>query len=90
MLQVLSIAIAADVEGATLDSHSDTHPVTTPTRSIRDAHAAQLGNELVGQAIADGRRSGALSAAEANRLEQELLESPPRPRRSIRAGRQEP
>ena len=35
-------------------------PVTTPARSIRDAHASDLGNELVGPAIADGRRSGAL------------------------------
>jgi predicted transcriptional regulator of viral defense system len=54
-------------------------PVTTPTRSIRDAHASHLGNDLVGQAISDGRRSGALSAAEADRLERELL--------GIRAGR---
>lgn len=38
-------------------------PVTTPARSIRDAHASHLGNELVAQAIADGRRSGALSMA---------------------------
>lgn len=30
-------------------------PVTTPAKSIRDAHASDLGNELVGQAIADGR-----------------------------------
>ncbi len=29
-------------------------PVTTPARSIRDAHASHLGNELVAQAIADG------------------------------------
>lgn len=48
-------------------------PVTTPVRSIRDAHASHLGNELVGQAIADGRRSGSLSMAEADRLERDLL-----------------
>jgi predicted transcriptional regulator of viral defense system len=48
-------------------------PVTTPARSIRDAHAGHVGNELVGQAIADGRRSGALSRVEADRLERELL-----------------
>jgi predicted transcriptional regulator of viral defense system len=48
-------------------------PVTTPARSIRDAHASHLGNELVAHAIADGRRSGALSVAGADRLERELL-----------------
>jgi predicted transcriptional regulator of viral defense system len=53
-------------------------PVTTPARSIRDAHASDLGNELVGQAIADGRRSGALSKVEADRLERELGARPSR------------
>ena len=48
-------------------------PVTTPARSIRDAHASDLGNALVAQAIADGRRSGALSMAVADRLQRELL-----------------
>lgn len=62
-------------------------PVTTPARSIRDAHAAHLGNELVGQAIADGRRAGVLSMAEANRLERELLGAMPRRRRSTPAAR---
>lgn len=52
-------------------------PVTRPERSIRDAHAGHLGNELVAQAIADGRRSGALSMAAANRLERELLGAKP-------------
>ncbi len=56
--------------------------VTTPARSIRDAHASHVGNELVGQAIADGRRSGSLSIAEADRLERELLGTTPRRRRS--------
>ena len=60
-------------------------PVTTPARSIRDAHATHLGNDLVGQAIADGRRSGVLSTAEANRLERELLGTMPRRRRSTPA-----
>jgi predicted transcriptional regulator of viral defense system len=55
-------------------------PVTTPARSIRDAHAGHLGNELVGQAIADGRRSGVLSMAEADRLERDLLGTRPRRR----------
>jgi uncharacterized protein (DUF433 family) len=62
-------------------------PVTTPARSIRDAHASHLGNELVGQAIADGRRSGVLSMAEADRLERELLGTKPTRRRSIVARR---
>ena len=48
-------------------------PVTTPSRSIRDAHASHLGNDRVAQAIADGRRSGALSMAAANRLQRDLL-----------------
>jgi predicted transcriptional regulator of viral defense system len=48
-------------------------PVTTPARSIRDAHASHLGAEIVGTAIADGRRSGALGLAEADALERELL-----------------
>ncbi len=55
-------------------------PVTTPARSIRDAHASHLGNELVGQAISDGRRSGVLSTAEADRLERDLLGTRPRRR----------
>ena len=58
-------------------------PVTTPVRSIRDAHASHLGSALVGQAIADGRRSGALRMAEADRLERELLGTTPRRRRSM-------
>jgi len=57
-------------------------PVTTPVRSIRDAHASHLGNQLVAQAIADGRRSGALSMAEADRLKRELLGTTPSTRRA--------
>lgn len=60
-------------------------PVTTPARSIRDAHAGHLGNDLIGQAIADGRRSGVLPVAEADRLERELLGTKPSRRRSPRA-----
>ena len=56
-------------------------PVTTPARSIRDAHASHLGAEIVGTAIADGRRSGALGLAEADALERELLGTTPRRRR---------
>jgi predicted transcriptional regulator of viral defense system len=59
-------------------------PVTRPERSIRDAHASHLGNELVTQAIADGRRSGALSTPVANRLERELLGTKPKARRTVR------
>jgi predicted transcriptional regulator of viral defense system len=61
-------------------------PVTTPARSIRDAHASHLGNELVAEAIADGRRSGTLSMAVANRLQRELLGSKSGFRRAVRAG----
>jgi hypothetical protein len=57
-------------------------PVTTPARSIRDLHASHVGNDLVGQAIADGRRSGSLSMAEADRLERELVGTTPKRRRS--------
>ena len=48
-------------------------PITTPARSIRDAHAAHLGPALVRQAIADGRRNGHLALDEADALERELL-----------------
>jgi hypothetical protein len=48
-------------------------PVTTPELSIRNAHAGHLGNDLVTQAIAVGRRSGALSIGVAIRLRPELL-----------------
>jgi len=57
-------------------------PVTTPARSIRDAHASHLGAEIVGTAIADGRRSGALGLAEADALERELLGTTPGRRRA--------
>lgn len=60
-------------------------PVTTPARSIRDAHASHLGNALIAQAITDGRRSGALSKAEADRLERELLDAKPNARRTTRS-----
>jgi len=53
-------------------------PVTTPTRTIRDVHAAHIGPAIVRRAIADGRRTGRLTHAEADRLTKELLESPSR------------
>jgi predicted transcriptional regulator of viral defense system len=56
-------------------------PVTTPARSIRDAHASYLGADIVSTAIADGRRSGALGLAEADTLERELLGTTPSRRR---------
>lgn len=59
-------------------------PVTTPARSIRDAHTSHLGADLVGQAIADGRRSGRLPTAVANRLQRELLGTSPRTRSTTR------
>lgn len=48
-------------------------PITTPERTIRDCHAARLGSALIRQAIADGRRTGHLRVAQAQRLERELL-----------------
>lgn len=48
-------------------------PVTTPIRTIRDAHAAHMGTALVRRAIADGRRTGQLTYSEADRLTRELL-----------------
>lgn len=48
-------------------------PVTTPERAIRDAYASHVGNALVAEAIADGRRSGALSSAAAGRLRRDLF-----------------
>jgi predicted transcriptional regulator of viral defense system len=62
-------------------------PVTTPGRTIRDAHASHLGHALVAQAIADGRRSGQLRATEADRLERELLGRIPRRRHLAATGR---
>lgn len=55
-------------------------PVTTPAKSIRDAHAGHLGDALIAQAIADGRRVGTLATAEANRLERDLLGTKPKRR----------
>jgi hypothetical protein len=52
-------------------------PVTTPVRTIRDAHASELGSEIVSTAIADGRRSGVLGLGEADALERELLGTTP-------------
>jgi predicted transcriptional regulator of viral defense system len=51
-------------------------PVTTPIRTIRDAHAAHLGTPLVKRAIADGRRTGRLTHNEADRLTRELVVEP--------------
>lgn len=55
-------------------------PVTTPERTIRDAHAAHLGSALIRRAIADGRRNGQLTQAMADRLTRDLLAAPlPKP-----------
>jgi hypothetical protein len=48
-------------------------PITTPERTIRDAHAAHLGPALIRRAIADGRRTGRLTQDTADRLTRELL-----------------
>ncbi len=48
-------------------------PVTTPERALRDAAESHLGMALLRQAVNDGARNGALTAAEARRLSSELL-----------------
>ena len=48
-------------------------PVTTPERTIRDAHAAHLGPALIRRAITDGRRTGRLTQNAADRLTRQLL-----------------
>jgi hypothetical protein len=48
-------------------------PVTTPERAIRDSHASHVGNGVVAEAIADGRRNGALSTPAAGRLRRDLF-----------------
>lgn len=62
-------------------------PVTTAARAIRDAHESHLGPARVRQAIEDGRRTGHLTHADADRLEQELLGTKRRPGRAARASR---
>jgi len=49
--------------------------VTTPTRSIMDAHAAHLGRALLRQAIEQGRETGKLLAREAKQLDELLADS---------------
>ena len=73
----------ADLE-ANEEQRVDGVPVTTPARTICDAHASHLGPVLVGQAIEDGRRAGHLTLDDADTLERELLATMPR-RRSRRA-----
>jgi len=43
-------------------------PIVTPERAIRDGIAAHLGPALIGQAIADGLRSGRLTRVAADQL----------------------
>lgn len=62
----------ADLDPADAQVHEGV-PVTTPERTIRDCHAAHLGPALVRQAIRDGRRTGHLRVAQAEKLERELL-----------------
>lgn len=50
--------------------------VTTPRRSILDAHAAHLGPALTRQAIEDGRRQGHLTKKDADELSVLLLSQP--------------
>jgi hypothetical protein len=48
--------------------------VTTPARSIGDAHSAHLSRALLRQAIEQGRETGKLSAQEAQQLEELLAD----------------
>jgi predicted transcriptional regulator of viral defense system len=48
-------------------------PVTTPVRTIRDCHAAGLGDRLVRQAVADGLDNGKLTSRQADQLRTGLL-----------------
>ena len=48
-------------------------PVTTPERAVRDADAAHVGTAIVRQAILDGRRTGRLTPAQADRLALDLI-----------------
>ena len=48
-------------------------PVTTPRRSIIDAHGTHLGPALIRQAIEDGRQSGRLTNKEADSLTAQLI-----------------
>jgi predicted transcriptional regulator of viral defense system len=47
-------------------------PIVTPARAIRQAHAANLGPALIGQAIDHGERDGRLTRREADELRREL------------------
>lgn len=53
--------------------HVDGIPVTSPSRTIRDCHAAHLGPALIRQALEDGVRRGVFNTAQAERLASELL-----------------
>lgn len=48
-------------------------PVTTPVRTIRDCHAAGLGDRLIRQALVDGLEKGKLTIRQADQLSNELL-----------------
>lgn len=48
-------------------------PVTTPVRSIIDAHASHIGPTLIRQAIDDGRQSGKLTNTQAEELAAHLF-----------------
>jgi hypothetical protein len=54
--------------------------ITTPYRAIVDGHRANIGPALVRQAIADGQKSGWLSAGEAEKLRKQLLSPSAKPR----------
>lgn len=46
-------------------------PIVTPMCAVRECHAIGLGPALIGQAIADGRRTGTFTAQQAAQLREE-------------------
>ncbi|MBV9773930.1 MAG: type IV toxin-antitoxin system AbiEi family antitoxin domain-containing protein [Gemmatimonadetes bacterium] len=61
----------ADVPGEDQDFYEGI-PVTSVTRTIRDCHAAHLGEALLGRALVDAERSGLLKHQEAEQLRNDL------------------
>lgn len=67
----------ADLDVDDLTEHEGI-PIVTPTRAVRECHAAGLGPALVEQAIADGRRRGIFTTRQAARLRRETGLNPVR------------
>ncbi len=63
----LYVVHRADLRDDEITAHEGI-PIVTPVRAILDAHASGLGPALIDQAIADGRRRGVLTRAQAGQL----------------------